>query len=89
VQRQDRTFVNKAPSYRFFVKSRMADESITEAVDRLGGCVTAAEVAIETGISVDQCEDELRALMVSILSIDTFGELARIRHFSGLDCALS
>jgi len=51
--------------------------------------VTAAEVAIETGISVDQCEDELRALMVSILSIDTFGELARIRHFSGLDCALS
>lgn len=50
----------------------MADEAITAAVDRLGSCVTAAEVAIDTGVSVDQCEDELRALMVSILIFNTF-----------------
>jgi hypothetical protein len=46
----------------------MADESITEAIDRLGGSVTAAEVAMDTGVSVDQCEDELRALMVRTCS---------------------
>jgi len=44
--------------------SVMADSEIIEAVDRLGGTVTAASVSVETGLGVDRCEDELRALMV-------------------------
>jgi len=37
---------------------------VIESIERLGGTVTAVAVAMDTGLRVEACEDELRALMV-------------------------
>lgn len=42
----------------------MAHWGVIEALEALGGAGSAAVVAAHSGISVDEAEDELRALVV-------------------------
>ena len=48
------------------VSEGMADARVVSAIETLGGSVTASAVSLASGVSIDDTEDELRALMAKV-----------------------